>query len=172
MTGQVEGMREYVCAGCGGTVLTVAALRQLEGALAEHLWTEPAAPTGSDQHCPFCTRVMEPKALPAGSAATCKGCQSIWLDKQAVDALPAKQVPTGGPSLASETMRCPQCGAPVAHTWDEKCQFCGSALQAPTKVVIMPESLPGDVPTGREPWRLGRSPSILGSVVERIIEGA
>ena len=40
MANQVSGLRQYVCTACGGTVLTIAVLRQLEGGLAEHLWTE------------------------------------------------------------------------------------------------------------------------------------
>ena len=92
MANQVSGLRQYVCAGCGGTVMTVAVLRQLEGSLAEHLWTEaPAVEAGGgDARCPFCTRLMQPKTIPAGRAAMCKGCEVVWLDKQAVQSLPDK----------------------------------------------------------------------------------
>ena len=86
---------------------------------------------------------MQHKALPAGSAAMCKGCEVVWLDKQAVQSLPDKaSTPGTGPTLASEALKCPQCGAPLANSWDEKCQFCGSALHAPTQVVVLPEPGP------------------------------
>jgi hypothetical protein len=144
MTNQVSGLRQYVCTSCGGTVLTIAVLRQLEGGLADHLWTEappPGAGSGGDR-CPFCSRPMQPKTVPAGSAAMCKGCEAVWLDKQAVESLPDKAATSApGPTLASEALRCPQCGAPIANSWDEKCQFCGSSLHVPTQVVVLPESM-------------------------------
>ena len=44
--GQVEGFRQYVCAGCGGVVIGIAVLRQLSGPLGQHIWTaEPVAPS-------------------------------------------------------------------------------------------------------------------------------
>ena len=162
MANQVSGLRQYVCAGCGGTVMTVAVLRQLEGSLAEHLWTEaPAVEAGGgDARCPFCTRLMQPKTIPAGRAAMCKGCEVVWLDKQAVQSLPDKAAAVGhGPTLASQALRCPQCGAPLANSWDERCPFCGSALHAPTQVVVLPG--PGPDETGRE-WGRGHALPHLG----------
>ena len=159
MANQVSGLRQYVCTACGGTVLTIAVLRQLEGSLAEHLWTEAAAPgtAGGDSRCPFCSRPMQPKTIPAGRAAMCKGCEVVWLDKQAVQSLPDKAATVGtGPTLASEALKCPQCGAPLANSWDERCQFCGSALHAPTQVVVLPEPGPEEARLEWGRWHLPR----------------
>ncbi len=174
MTNQVDGLRQYVCASCGGTVMTIAVLRQLEGSMADHVWTEePAAPPGAgDARCPFCSRPMQPKAIAAGSAATCRACESVWLDKEAVGSLPDKATPKGPePTLASRSLKCPQCGAPIANSWDEKCQFCGAALHAPTQVVVLPTSLPGETEPGWGPWRTSRRPSLYSAVLKRLIEG-
>jgi hypothetical protein len=164
MANQVSGLRQYVCASCGGTVLTIAVLRQLGGTLADHLWTEaPAAgPAGSDARCPFCSRPMQPKTIPAGCAAMCKGCETVWLDKQAVQSLPDEAAQPGQrPTLASEALKCPQCGAPIANSWDEKCQYCGAALHAPTQVVVLPEALPDDEGQDWGPWHLQRRPGLF-----------
>lgn len=177
MTNQINGLRQYVCAGCGGTVLTIAVLRQLEGNLAGQVWTEPPspAPAGGQARCPFCSQPMQPKALPAGSAggaAICKGCETVWLDKHAVESLPDKAAAQGPqPTLASQSLRCSQCGAPVADSWDEKCQFCGASLHAPTQVVVLPTSLPEEAEQGWGPWRRPQRPSLYSSVLKRMIEG-
>jgi DNA-directed RNA polymerase subunit RPC12/RpoP len=200
MVNQVDGLRQYVCVGCGGTVLTIAVLRQLEGDLAGHIWTEPPSSASGEVRCPFCSQPMQPKALPAlpagpigaaepagaagaagpagaagaagpaGAAAICRPCEAAWLDKQAVLSLPDKSAPPR-PTLASESLKCAQCGAPVANSWDEKCQFCGASLHAPTQVVVLPTSLPGEEEQAWGPWRLPHRPSLYSSVLKRIIEG-
>jgi Zn-finger nucleic acid-binding protein len=159
LANQVSGLRQYVCTACGGTVLTIAVLRQLEGSLAEHLWTQAASqgPGGGDARCPFCSRLMQPRTVPAGGAAMCKGCEVVWLDKQAVQSLPDKAAAPGtGPTLASEALKCPQCGAPLANSWDERCKFCGSALHAPTQVVVLPGPGPEEVGLEWGRWHLRR----------------
>jgi hypothetical protein len=174
MTNQVSGLRQYVCASCGGTVLTIAVLRQLEGDLAEHIWTEAPVegPAGGGARCPFCSRPMQPKPIPTGSAAMCKACESIWLDKQAVQSFPDKAATPGtGPTLASEALRCHQCGAPIANSWDEKCQFCGAALHAPTQVVVVPTSPPDEAGQQWGPWPLARRPSPCSSILRRMFDG-
>jgi len=134
MANQVSGLRQYVCAGCGGTVLTIAVLRQLEGSLAEHLWTEaPRRHRWRDARCPFCSRLMQPKTIPAGRAAMCKGCEAVWLDKQAVQSSRTKPHAWNRTDIGVRSAQVPQCGAPLANSWDERCQFCGSALHAPLR---------------------------------------
>lgn len=162
MMSAVQGKREYVCAGCAGVVLTIAALRQLAPDEARALWTEepeavggPAAAgktgaaAGEDgaadagpAHCPFCGHEMQAKAVAAGQAALCRPCEAVWLDNQATHSV---QVRDAGPQpdLSSETLRCPQCGAPVASSSAENCQYCGASLHAPVKVVVLPQDEPG-----------------------------
>ena len=173
MTNQVDGLRQYVCADCGGTVLTIAVLRQLEGGMADHVWTEApsAAPGHGEARCPFCSRPVQPKAIPAGCAAVCRTCETVWLDKQAVESLPDKTAPGREPTLASQALKCPQCGAPLANSWDEKCPFCGTALHAPTQVVILPTSLPEQADQGPGPWHLPHRPSLYSAVLKRMVDG-
>ncbi len=172
MTNQVSGLRQYVCASCGGTVLTIAVLRQLGGDLADHLWTEaPVEAPAGDARCPFCSRPMQPKPIPTGSAAMCKGCEAVWLDKQAAQSLPDRAARPGtGPTLASEALRCPQCGAPIANSWDEKCQFCGAALHVPTQVVVVPTALPDQTGQQWGPWPRSRRPSLWSYVLKRMFD--
>jgi Zn-finger nucleic acid-binding protein len=160
--GQVEGFRQYVCAGCGGVVIGIAVLRQLSGPLGQHIWTaEPVAPSpgtaATPVTCPFCSTAMTLKAVSAGSAATCRACEIVWLDQQAAGSLPVRAAgPQGQPTLEtqptlatqSQAARCQQCGAPVLHTWDERCQYCGAALHAPTQVVV----LQSDAPEEENSW--------------------
>jgi hypothetical protein len=172
MTNQVSGLRQYLCANCGGTVLTIAVLRQLEGGWADHLWTEAPSADAGGGRCPFCSRPMQPKAVTAGSAALCRGCETVWLDRQALESLPGQAAPpVPGPTLASEALKCPQCGAPIANSWEEKCQFCGSALHAPTQVVVLPEGEPDEAAPDWGPWRLSHRPSLGSSLLRRMIEG-
>ena len=139
----VEGLRHYVCTSCGGCVITIAALRQLAANVAQGIWTGPPAPPAgtSPARCPFCSRPMEHKQVPSGTGAVCRPCESIWLDQQAAEAVTVKPVVTAGqPTLASEALRCQECGAPLTNTWEEKCQYCGAAVHAPTQVVLLPVS--------------------------------
>ena len=171
MAGQVNGMRQYVCTSCGGTVLTIAVLRQLEGDLAEHLWTGAASPGESDARCPFCRRPMEPKATEQGAAATCRLCETVWLDKQAAESIPDQAPSAGtGPTLASQSLKCPQCGAPVANSWDEQCKFCGAAIHAPTQVVLFPTALPGEPEHEWGPWHGPRQQSLYSAILKKMID--
>jgi Zn-finger nucleic acid-binding protein len=153
--GQVQGFRQYVCSDCGGVVIGIAVLRQLSGEAGRHIWTaEPSADaTAGAASCPFCATKMTRKALPTGNAATCRACEVVWLDKQAAGSLPVRASdPQSQPTLEtqSEAARCRQCGAPVLHTWDERCQYCGAALHAPTQVVVLHDGAGGT--PGIETW--------------------
>ena len=165
MASPIEGFRHYVCASCGGAVITIAALRQLARATAQQIWTEgPADPVGKEQaRCPFCTLGMQPRAVPAGTAAICRGCEAVWLSIDAAEAIQVKTPPAGDqPTLSSETLRCPQCGAPVSNSWDETCQYCGAGLHAPVKVVVVPE--------GAHAGAYGQ-PGVLGEVLGAFLHG-
>jgi Zn-finger nucleic acid-binding protein len=167
----VEGLRHYVCASCGGTVITIAALRQLAGPFAQRIWMEePATSPGTGQaRCPFCSREMQPKAVPTGLGAVCRGCEAVWLDKDAADNLTVKSAPTDGqPTLGSEALRCPQCGAPISDSSQEECHYCGAGLHAPVKVVVLPQEIPGDWPRGSH---FGR-PTALGEVLSAFLHGS
>jgi hypothetical protein len=103
-----------------------------------------------------------------GSAAICKPCEVVWLDKAAVSSLPAKETASPDhPTLATETPHCEQCGAPIARTWDERCPYCGGAIHAPTQVVLFPTELPGE-PATRE--HIGRG-GLLSGVLDALTEG-
>jgi Zn-finger nucleic acid-binding protein len=135
-----EGFRRYICESCGGTLMTIVALRQLAGTAAQHIWTAPpaASPGTGRAHCPFCRREMQPKAVQTGTAAVCRPCESVWLDKDAAGSLPVKAA-ANQPTLESEPVpHCEQCGAPLASTDDQNCKYCGAALHAATKVVLLP----------------------------------
>ncbi len=112
---------------------------------------------------------MQPKAVPAGGAAMCKGCEVIWLDKQAVQSLPDQAAAAPGPTLASQALRCPQCGAPIANGWEEKCQFCGTALHTPTQVVVVP--MPEEAEQQWGPWHLPRRSDLGLSILRRMGDG-
>ncbi|MGD0811743.1 MAG: hypothetical protein ABSA91_18845 [Acidimicrobiales bacterium] len=165
-TGQVDGFRQYLCTSCGGAVIGIAVLRQVTTA-AQHIWTaEPIMPAGQVR-CPFCSAAMESRAMQVGSAAICKGCEVVWLDKAAVSSLPAKDAAPVQATLATEAPRCEQCGAPIAHTWDEQCPYCGAAIHAPTKVVLFPTKLPGEDVT----WEHRGLGGLLSGVVEALTDG-
>jgi hypothetical protein len=103
-----------------------------------------------------------------GSAAICKPCEVVWLDKAAVSSLPANEdAPTGQPTLATETPHCGQCGAPIAHTWDERCPYCGAAIHAPTQVVLFPTELPAE----HVDWEHGRPGGLLSGVLDALTDG-
>jgi Zn-finger nucleic acid-binding protein len=158
--GQIDGFRQYVCSGCAGVVIGIAVLRQLSGEIGQHIWTaEPASvDAGGALRCPFCTSTMTTKAIRTGSAATCRACEVVWLDQQAAGSLPVQgPSPQVQPTLEtqSEAARCQQCGAPVLHTWDEKCQYCGAALHAPTQVVVLPGAVPTDQLADEPGWSGG-----------------
>ncbi len=90
---------------------------------------------------------MGPKTVPVGTAAICRACEVVWLDKQAAGSLPVRNSDAQGqPTLETQTQtqstRCQQCGAPVGHTWDERCLYCGAAIHAPTKVVVLSGAVP------------------------------
>jgi hypothetical protein len=99
---------------------------------------------------------MQPKAVANGTAALCRSCEAVWLDKEAASSVAVKaEPPTEQPTLSSETLRCPQCGAPLANSWDETCQYCGAAIHAPTQVVMVPMDNPDDGQRERERARDG-----------------
>jgi hypothetical protein len=167
MTGQVDGFRQYLCTSCGGAVIGIAVLRQVSTA-AQHIWTSEPVPAAAPVHCPFCSGAMEGRAMPTGSAAICKACEVVWLDKAAVSSLPAKDAaPTGQSTLVTETPHCEQCGAPIAHTWDETCAYCGAAIHAPTQVVLFPTELPGE----HSNWEPGRRGGLLSGVLDALTDG-
>jgi len=166
----VEGLRQYVCASCGGSVLTIPALRRLAPSAAQQIWNEGpvASPPAGPARCPFCSREMQVETVPAGTAALCRPCEAVWLSKDATQAIHVKPpAPGDEPTLASETLRCPQCGAPVANSWDETCTYCGAGLHAPVKVVLMPEEGPGDWPTTGRPGE--GITSLVGGVLGAIL---
>jgi rubrerythrin len=83
---------------------------------------------------------MESKTMPTGTAAICRADQVVWLDKLAATSLPVTNAGTHDqPTLEAQlqSARCPECGAPLQHSWDERCPYCGAAVQAPTKVVVL-----------------------------------
>jgi len=171
--GQAEGFRHYVCSQCGGVVIGIAVLRQLAGPAGQRFWTaEPAPAAAGPLRCPFCSREMEAKTVPTGTAATCKVCEVVWLDKAAVSSLRVQAPgPVGQPSLESEARaaRCEQCGAPIANSWDEYCRYCGAAIHAPTKVVVLPSGALDDLVRQGDDGRGGRGRSgLFGEVIRAL----
>lgn len=82
----------------------------------------------------------------AGTAAegkvwACKTCEMAFLDTAALAAIhpQAGAAADAAPGIDADAgvAKCPNCGAPVSHTWDEACAFCGAALHPATKVVIL-----------------------------------
>jgi len=111
---------------------------------------------------------MGSRAVQTGSAAICRACEVVWLDKAAVSSLPAQDAgSTGQPTLATETPHCEQCGAPIAHTWDENCPYCGAATHAPTQVVLFPTELSGEHATWEHRGRGG----LLSDVLDALSDG-
>ena len=139
--------------------MTISALRQVTiNNAAQSLWVAPdlvnppsatngavanagngAVANAGVRHCPFCHSSMHPKQVESGQVSTCVPCEVIWLDRTAIQALPA--LPSAVPGhLVLENPRCTNCGAPVSNSPDGNCPFCGSALNEPTKVVLLPQS--------------------------------
>jgi hypothetical protein len=113
---------------------------------------------------------MEPKAVPTGAAAICRACEVVWLDRQALGSLPVRAAePEGQPTLDTQTQaaRCPQCGAPIANSWDEHCRYCGAAIHAPTKVVVLPSGSAEDQEIGTGGGRTGRT-GLFGEVLRAL----
>ncbi len=107
---------------------------------------------------------MEPKTVLAGTAAVCRACEVVWLDQQATSSLPVRNTDAQDqPTLATQAQsaRCEQCGAPIAHTWDERCQYCGAAIHAPTKVVVLQGTVPEDEATRNGPGRTGQFSEVM-----------
>jgi DNA-directed RNA polymerase subunit M/transcription elongation factor TFIIS len=175
LVGQVDGSRRYVCDDCGGIVIGIAVLRQLSGAAGQHIWTaEPAPPPPAGAgRCPFCATDMGPKTVPMGTAAICRACEVVWLDKQAASSLPVRNSDAQGqPTLETQTQsaRCQQCGAPIGHTWDERCRYCGTAIHAPTKVVVLPGAVPEEGTTGGRDGRRSLFSDVM-RMLARPLEG-
>jgi hypothetical protein len=129
--------------------MMMAVFRQLEGGVAQQLWTAAAAEGGRRLPCPFCAAPMEDKSAPTGEVARCLVCESVWLDKAAFESMPADPGPKQQPLNAQE-LKCPQCGAPLEGSYDEQCRYCGAALKPPVTVVIVPdeEQRPGGAARG------------------------
>ena len=164
LSSPLEGRRQYLCQSCGGHVLMIAVLRALSPDTAKLLWFEDPQGTGpGNLRCPFCTRPMQDKAVASGTAAVCKLCEAVWLDRQAAAQVEVKKM-TDSTSLASATLHCPQCGAPVQTASDDKCAYCGAALHPPTKVVVIAQ--PEDEATGRPYHQAG---GLLGALVDGVL---
>jgi hypothetical protein len=84
---------------------------------------------------------METRSLDSGHAAICKTCQVIWLDKAALGSLTAA-VPVAHLSDIS-VPKCSNCGAAIGSPLDEKCRYCGAALEAAPAVIVAPAPVGG-----------------------------
>ncbi len=124
----------------------IAVLRHMIGVQpASTIWeqgyfAEDVQPEGP---CVFCSNPMRPCPAEHGQVWICKACEMVWLDKDALAAMPAAGrtgVPAAAVVAAQGQMHCENCGAPVEHTWDETCPYCGAALKAPTQVVVLNDS--------------------------------
>lgn len=161
--GQVNGHREYLCPSCGGALLTIPVLRQLVGAEAQQIWTEDADPEGGDHACPFCTRPMEAKGAPVGHAAVCRPCEAVWLDQDLYRSLTVTATTTPQPTLASQTLLCPNCGAPIPDSSAECCKYCGASLHPTQNVVVV-------MPPPPAPEYRGLGTGLLGTLLGGISE--
>jgi DNA-directed RNA polymerase subunit RPC12/RpoP len=139
--------REYVCNDCGSAVAGVAVFRQLLGEHQVGLIWNGGQSEGSDgaqpPRCGFCFASMESRTLETGHAAICKTCQVIWLDKDALGSLTAA-VPVQHLSDIA-VPKCSNCGAAISSPLDEKCKYCGAALELAPPVVVAPA--PAGAPT-------------------------
>jgi Zn-finger nucleic acid-binding protein len=133
------GKRRYLCAACGGVVCGMAVLRDFAGAEpAQHLWTSAiVSDADGEERCPFCFAHMHTAGVEHGHAAICKTCEMVWLDKDALSTMTPGTSAQQGQAAADGVSKCPNCGAPVAHSWDEKCTYCGAALSPATKVIVI-----------------------------------
>jgi hypothetical protein len=84
---------------------------------------------------------METRSLDSGHAAICKTCQVIWLDKAALGSLTVA-VPVAHLSDIS-VPKCSNCGAAIGSPLDEKCRYCGAALEAAPAVIVAPAPVGG-----------------------------
>lgn len=139
--GERDGCRCYTCRSCGGMVVGVAVLRGLLApGVAQRLWTAEAAASSTVAiRCPFCSRLMTPRSVDEGRAGVCRPCEMVWLDRAALTRLPASPRPQAAPLSTSE-VTCPKCGAPVLHSWEERCAYCGAVLVSPTRVLVLPSA--------------------------------
>lgn len=128
---KADGGRRYLCGGCGSLTCGVAVLRRLVGhEVAQHLW---AAAWAADRlidtlKCPFCGNHLASSPGCAGTAAICRACEMVYLDKEAIDAL-SHPAPAADLASALAAARCPNCGAPLEHGADDKCSYCGALLE-------------------------------------------
>lgn len=127
--------REYVCNACGSAVAGVAVFRHLIGEnQVGQIWNgDPPEQNEAAPRCGFCFANMEPRALESGHAAICKTCQVIWLDKDALSSLTAAVPVTHLSDIA--VPKCSNCGAAISSPLDEKCRYCGAALELAPIVV-------------------------------------
>jgi Zn-finger nucleic acid-binding protein len=166
-----EGRREYVCSACGGMVMTIAALGFLSPGTARAVWAqEPQGePDGPPLKCPFCSRPMAAEALASGHAAVCRPCESVWLDKQACASVTVRAgAPVPAATLAGTALHCPQCGAPISSSDEEQCRYCGATLQAPVKVVVLPEGTPVSAWAARDHGAAEVIGELLGGIVDKL----
>ncbi len=133
--------REYVCDSCGSAMAGIAVLRALLGdGVAGKIWTgiDPADGTvaGVAKRCGFCFSAMSPRSVENGTAAICRICQVMWLDKAALESL---ATPTSPVRLAQVGVaRCGNCGAGIPSPLDHKCRHCGSAFTIEPVVAAAP----------------------------------
>jgi hypothetical protein len=128
-----DGKRTYPCPGCKGMLCGIAIFRSIAGgARAREEWRAALAEggTGTGGPCPFCSRRMKAAPVEKGRVWTCATCEMVWVDH---DALAFFETSTPGAGRAdgkqeTEPMTCANCGAPLQHSWDEKCAFCGAAI--------------------------------------------
>lgn len=160
-----DGKRRYICSSCGALACGVPIFRGMVGD--EHgrrLWAAAAGAAG-EQHtgpCAFCSIEMKPAPAERGRTWICVNCEMVWLDKEALAGLETPATASEVPAEETVT-RCENCGAPLVHTWDEKCEYCGAALGAPEKVVVI-ETDAGDAPSHESGWR--KAGELIGGIVE------
>ncbi len=167
------GRRRYSCTACGALLCGIAVLRSLIGDQpAQHIWTaaDDTQQTDDTGRCAFCFNHMRPSPTEDGRMWICKTCEVVWLDKEALAALPSETAARSGLTAENLVSHCENCGAPIEHSWDEQCEYCGAALSPPTKVVVVENSTDQLAGTGpgagrRSGWH------IAGEVIGGIVEG-
>lgn len=133
--------REYVCDGCGSAMAVIGVFRALlNDGVAASIWngeaTLPAGTSQTSKRCGFCFSEMSPRHVDSGSAAICKTCQVMWLDKEALESL---ATPTSPMRLAQVGVaRCGNCGAGIPSPLDERCRYCGSAFTREPQTMAAP----------------------------------
>ena len=133
--------REYVCDNCGSAMAGIGVYRALlNDGIAGKIWNgEPAAPAGlnrSSKRCGFCFSTMSTRQIDSGSAAICKTCQVMWLDKEALESLATPNSPLRLAQVG--VARCGNCGAGIPSPLDHKCRYCGSAFSIEPHVILAP----------------------------------